>query len=292
MTVAIAGIVYLAACLLFRGKGQWTPAWLPHCFCARRPEMAALVVLPLSITLLAGAWVSWRGGIQWLDALAGIAFGLLTIDAFRRGGGGGGEDRGGIPVNSTEGEAAPGEELADGAPYLLVKAPEHDLLLLEAESSLREMVERTPIRGLRIASAEAVGTVVRMLPGAEIVPWTAGFNEAIMEEYSRLVELHREKIAEAMAADSSRMATEMDNVELSRKLSEVLEANKKYEAVLQDLRSRPVQAQADYSKMTPSQRGEEERRLREGLAKLQELGKAGRLEPVSIPSHFRQIGKL
>jgi hypothetical protein len=266
------------------------PAWLPHCFCARRPEMAAVVVLPLSIAMMAGAWVSWRGGFQWLDAMAGIIFGLLTIDAVRRVGIG--EKGGIIPAGPADGGGGDDEESVDGAPYLLVKAPEHDLLLLEAESSLREMVERTPIRGLRIASAEAVGTVVRMLPGAEIVPWTAGFNEAIMEEYSRLVDLHREKIAEAMAADSSRMAAELDNDDLSKKLSEALEANKKYEAVLQDLRSRPVQAQADYSKMTPSQRGEEERRLREGLSKLQEIGKAGRLEPVSIPSHFRQIGKL
>lgn len=256
--------------------------------------MAAVVVLPLSIITIAGAWVSWKGGLHWLDALGGVAFGLLTLDTIRRAdertslGKGGVRDRRG---EEGEGIRADDEE-AVGAPYLLIKAPEHDLLLLEAESSLSEMVERTPIRGLRVASADSIGTVSRMLPEAEIVPWTAGLNEAIMDEYSRLVEMHREKIAEAMASDSSRMAAELDNEELAKKLSEALDANKKYEAVLQDLRSRPAQAQADYSKMTPSQRGEEEKRLREGLAKLQELSKAGRLEPVSIPSHFRQIGKL
>lgn len=252
--------------------------------------MAGVVLVPLAISIFTGAWISWRGDLLWLDALAGVVFGLLTLDAMRRS-----ETRGGM-VNAEKSPSTSGDqgdaESESGAPYLLIKAPEHDLLLLEAESSLREMVERTPIRGLRIASVEAVGTVSRMLPWAEIIPWTAGLNEAIMDEYSRLTELHREKIAEAMAADSSRMATEMDNGELSKKLSEVLEANKKYEAVLQDLRNRPVQTQSDYSKMTTSQRVEEEKRVRESLSKLQELSKVGRLEPVSIPSHFRQIGKL
>lgn len=253
--------------------------------------MSAVVILPLTIAVFAGAWISYRGGIHWLDLVATGLFGLLTLDAMRRIRVG--EDmranRGGADDSVGAGEA---EESGEGAPYLLVMAPEHDLLLLESESSLREMVERTPIRGLRVASVEAVGTVTRMLPAAEIVPWTAGLNQTIMEEYSRLMDLHREKIAEAMAADSSRMATEMDNSDLSKKLSEALDANRKYESVLQDLRSRPVQGQTDYSKMTPSQRIEEEKRLREGLSKLQELAKAGRLEPVSIPSHFRQIGKL
>lgn len=290
MTVAITGLFYVLACLLVKGRGEWLPSWIPHCFCSRRPEMAAIVVLPMTIVILAGAWASYQGGPRWIDAGSAVVFGALILDALRRSRGVGGQDltvkEGG---SSAEDGAGGGEE---GAPYLLVRAAEHDLLQLEAESSLREMVERTPIRGLRITAADAAEAVVRMLPEAEIVPWTAGLNEAVMEEYARLVELHREKIADAMAADSSRMASEMGNTDLSKKLSEALEANKKYETVLRDLRSRPVQSQSDYSKMTAAQRAEEEKRLREGLNKLQDLAKAGRLEPVSIPSHFRQIGKL
>lgn len=252
--------------------------------------MVAVAVLPISISALALAWISHSGGLWWLDALGAAVFCGLGLDAVRRATQREASDT--VQAGGGHGEGSSEGDQEHGAPYLLVRGEEHDLLRLEAESSLREMVEKTPFRGVRIAAADGVGTIMGVLPGAEIVPWTVGFNESIMDEHNRLQELCQEKIADAMASDSAKMAAQMENAELTRKLSEALDANRKYESVLQDLRSRPVNSQADYSKMTPSQRGEEEKRLREGLAKLQELAKAGRLEPISIPSHFRQIGKL
>ncbi len=251
--------------------------------------MTAVVITPLAILAAALGWVSYKGEVYWLDLAAMVIFWSLTLDVVRRGRVGGDTSL----ASCDSGVSAGGGESGElGAPYLLIRAGEHDLLRLEAESSLRELVERTPIRGLRVAAATAVDEIANILPDAEIVPWTAGLNEAVMEEYERVAELSREKIADAMAADSSKLATEMENADLRKKVGEALEANRKYEAVLQDLRSRPINSQVDYSKMTPSQRSEEEKRLRENLTKLQDMAKAGRLEPISIPSHFRQIGKL
>jgi len=254
--------------------------------------MGAIVILPIAISTLALTWVAWSGKVWWLESVFVGVFGLLTLDALRRSidGSSSSEKRSEDIKAGAGGENHEGADRA--APYLLVVAPEVGLLKLEAESSLRDMVEKTPLRGVRVASMDAAETIVSILPNADMVPWTATLNEAILGEYAKLSEFCQDKIAEAMASDSKRTAVELDNADLGKKLSEALEANRKYESVLQDLRSRPANAQPDYGKMTPSQRSEEEKRLRENLAKLQELAKTGRLEPISIPSHFRQIGKL
>jgi hypothetical protein len=293
MAIVISGLIYILACLFCRNGGKWSSPFLPHCFCSRRPEMGAIVILPIAILSLALAWVAWSGRLWWLESVFVCIFGLLTLDALRRAFDDA-EGAAGRGSSSSSTDASSGGQSGegDGAPYLLVAAPEVSLLKLEAESSLQELVEKTPLRGVRVAAAQAASAIISIVPDADIIPWTESLNTSVLGEYSKLSELCQDKIAEAMASDSKRIATEMDNEELSKKLSEALAANRKYESVLQDLRSRPANAQPDYGKMTPSQRIEEESRLKENLAKLQELAKSSRLEPIAIPSHFRQIGKL
>jgi hypothetical protein len=184
------------------------------------------------------------------------------------------------------------ENSGDPPPYILLSAPEADLIKMEADFRLSSMMGKTPFRETRLASTDALQIILENYPAAAVVPWLDVLNEKIFAQHVQTSESCKEKIAEALASETAKMAAELENKELQGKLGEALEANRKYEKVLQDLRSRPTNTITDYSKMTPSQRQEEERKLRESLGKLQELSKNPSLPQVNIPAYFKQPGSI
>lgn len=296
MTIFLSGATYIAVCFLCRGLGNWSPLILPHCDCAARPQRALIAVLPAALVTVLGTVMGSLVGVRWwwfVDALVASLALSLILDAFRRATSSvRPSPRPSDATSSEPSEGAVSEQESSVAPYLLVCAPESELIKLEADFRVADMMGPTPFRDVRIASVEAAPAIVDISPSAAIVPWPEVLNEKIFAAHAEKDKMCKEKIAEAMAADASKMAADLENQELDRKLKEALDANRKYEKVLQDLRSRPNAPSVDYAKMTPSQRLEEEKRLKESLKKIQDLSKNPQLPHVSIPSYFRPPGSI
>jgi hypothetical protein len=297
MTILIAGIAYMAVCFMVRGAGSWSPRFLPHCASASSPQFALLTILPTMLLIL-GAFVgsSFVEKGWWVVEASVLALLIsLILDALRRA-------LTSQPQNLTrtttpslgekESPATSPESSDDHPPLILLSAPEHELIKMEADFRLSSMMGKTPFRETRLASTEALGIILENYPSVAVVPWLEILNEKIFSPHVETAASCKEKIAEALASETAKMATEMENSELQSKLGEALEANRKYEKVLQDLRSRPTNTITDYTKMTPSQRQEEERKLKESLGKLQELSKNPALPQVNIPSYFKQPGSI
>lgn len=297
MPPLIAGIAYVSVCLMCRGAGKWKPTILPHCAMASAPQYALVVIAPIVLVLVFLTVGGTLLNVKWwwfVEVLSMSALLGLTLDAVRRLTNGGLEssEENSSPSTtsefSTEGSSQPEET----PQYVLVSATEPILIKMEADFQLSNMMGKTPFAETRIASVEALGAIQNVSPTSTIIPWPEELNEKIFAKHAEKDQLCKEKIAEAMALETGKMAATLENKEIKAKLGEALEANKKYEKVLQDLRSKPSNVASDYAKMTPSQRGEEEKRLREALQKMQELSKKPTLAQVSIPSYFKQPGAL
>lgn len=251
------------------------------------PVILVLVFLTVGGTLLDVKWW-WFVEVLSMSALLG-----LILDAVRRLTSKVSGTGPSLDSNQEEGDSSTSDQNSQFTPqYVLVSAPEPALIKLEADFSLSSMMGKTPFKETRIASVEAISAIQSIDSSATIVPWPEELNEKIFSQHVEKENLCKEKIAEAMASETGKMAALLENKELKEKLGEAMEANKKYEKVLQDLRSKPSNTSADYSKMTPSQRGEEEKRLKESLQKIQELSKKPSLPQVNIPAYFKQPGAI
>lgn len=266
---------------------------------ASSPQYALVVIAPIILVLMfltvGGTLldVAWWWFVEVLSLSVILA---LILDAVRRLSS---PDKSLSLVETRQGVAESLGESSDPSAsneempqYVIVTAPEPILIKMEADFRLSAMMGKTPFKETRIASVDAVEAIQSISPSATIVPWPEELNDKIFSPHVEKEALCKEKIAEAMASETGKMAALLENKELRGKLDEALEANRKYEKVLQDLRSKPANVSLDYTKMTPSQRGEEEKRLKEALQKIQDLAKKPSLPQVSIPSYFKQPGSL
>jgi hypothetical protein len=300
MTILISGIAYMAVCFMVRGAGKWSPKILPHCASASAPQYAILTILPIAFVIMASAVISSFVEGDWWWTVESLALALtvaLIIDALRRAL----KSKPLTPQAPQQSRPETGEEQENGetegasqtnAQYILVFAPEPELIKMEADFRLSTMMGKTPFRETRLAASGSLGIILENYPSASVVPWPEELNERLFAPHVESEKMCREKIAEALASETAKMATELENKELQGKLKEALEANRKYEKVLQDLRSRPANTATDYTRMTPTQRQEEERRLRESLSRLQEMAKSSSLPQVNIPAYFKQPGSI
>lgn len=298
MPPLISGIAYIAVCLMCRGAGKWNPKILPHCAMASSPQYAPMVIAPVILVLVFLTVGGTLLNVEWwwfVEILSMSVLIGLILDATRRLTSPRSIATSSDQHENDEAETSSTEEnnaSSETPQFVLVSGPEPELIKMEADFRLSTMMGPTPFRETRIATVEAIEAIQNVSPAATIVPWPEELNDKIFMRYVEKDNLCKEKIAEAMASETGKMATVLENKELIGKLKETQEANKKYEKVLQDLRSKPANVSSDYTKMTPSQRGEEEKRLRESLQKIQELSKKPSLPPISIPSYFKQPGAI
>jgi hypothetical protein len=294
MAPLIVGLAYIAVCFMCRGAGNWSPKAIPHCASAATPQYILLIIAPVIVVLVFLTVLGSLLNVDWwwfVEILAtSILIGLI-LDSSRR-------LTSQLPdrINSPSGDPEnhpPQDSGAEAsAEYVLVCDEENLLIKMEADFRLSAMMGKTPFKNTRIASIASIPSIVEISPSATLVPWPEILNEKIFSPHLEKDEMCKEKIAEAMASETGKLAVAMENKELAEKLRESMEANRKYEKVLQDLRSKPSHTAQDYAKMTSSQRGEEERRLKECLQKIQEISKKPVMPPVNIPSYFKQPGAI
>lgn len=244
MLIFAIGIAYAGVCWICAGRGWWRPLLLPHNFCANNKELAGVAILGVFFATILAAVVCGVlehggrvAGQVNLGTIAGTLVGAgglgLILDAARR-----------LKENSCDEKAGvretSGEEEDVAAPaFLLIMAEEAELVKLDADFRLNGRIEKTPFRKTRVTLFEVAPIIQEVAPNATIIPWTEELNETIMNKHEEAVELSKDKIAEALAAESSRDAAIIEAEGLSRKLDEVVAANRKYEKVLQEMRARP-----------------------------------------------------
>lgn len=153
-------------------------------------------------------------------------------------------------------------------PYVLLMGDAREILALHEHPQLDPAMEETPYPDTRLAPSEAIDIALQACPNIRFFPWSEEAHARLIEPHARALEMQASKITETMDAEAQTQLTEEQNAELSAQLRVALDANKNLDQALHDLRTRHTHAITDYSRMSTTQRQEEERKLNEALRRI------------------------
>jgi len=165
----------------------------------------------------------------------------------------------------------PGEFLLaiiNNYPFVMLVGTPGEIMQLHQHPQLDQCLEETPYPGTRIAPAAALDVVLEVCPDIRYLPWSEEFQGLFVMPHADVLQSRDAKVSEAMEAEANMQIAQEENSDLKQRLQAALAANRTLDAALHDLRRRGTTQMLDYSKMTPSQRIEETKRLEESLRRV------------------------
>ena len=271
ITAIYAVILFLLRRLPQVEQTEWwsRPVIFPHAAIVQRSSITVLSIsvwiLLTTLVLASSAFVESSQTVTAIQGVFGcgqgflVILGILTvIESCQTG-----------VKNSTKPTAVLDMvELARKFPYAILAGTPIDILSLHANPRLDPVLAETPYDNTRIVPSNVLPEVLAMCPSLSFLPWDESFQERLLEVHARALDLRDAKVTAAMNSEAESQALQDDVASLKSRLATALDSARNLDRSLHEIRSKGSSSIVDYSKMTPSQRIEEEKRLSEAMRRL------------------------